>query len=146
MNGGGALVELLNELINATPTVNDSIVKRATAWQLTVCRGAKRVPEELMIEMAATVEPDIRRESNCLLELACCIELSLLLQKIVQVVHIGSVVLTVMEVKQVARDDGLEGTNLIGQVLQPHTLGSGPTAEVSTHQIGEHGSCKSLIS
>ena len=58
LDGGSALVELTNELVERAPAINDAIVKRAAARQLAISRSTERVPEELMVEVTTTVEAD----------------------------------------------------------------------------------------
>lgn len=59
LDGSGALVELLDELIEATPRLHETVVEWAFARQLAVGRRAERVPEELVVKMTATIEADL---------------------------------------------------------------------------------------
>ena len=60
--------------------------------------GAKRVPEKLMVEMAATIELNAFLYLNDLSDIILCLSLERLFNEIVEVVNISPVVLAVMEV------------------------------------------------
>ena len=47
--------------------------------------------------------------------------------------------LTIVEVQQVAGDDGLEGPDLIRQVLQADALRGGPTTKIPSDHVRDHG-------
>lgn len=114
LNGGGACVEDADELLHATPALDDSVVKGARLGESAVGLWAERVPEELVVQVTTTVEADLVRQGDRLLKIAGCTEFSLLLEEIVEVVHIRAMVLAVMEVKEEAAHDGLERSNLKG--------------------------------
>ena len=71
-----------------------------------------------MVKMTATVEADGLGKSDGGLDVASGGGFSLLLEQVVQIVHIGSVMLAVVEVEEVAGHDGLKSSNLVRQVLE----------------------------
>lgn len=118
LDGGSALVEHADEFVVGTPALNDGVVKRATVGEGAVGLGAQRVPEELVVKMSATVEADRLGKADRGLDVASCGGFSLLLEQVVQIVHVGSVVLAVVEVEEVTGHDGLKSSNLVRQVLK----------------------------
>ena len=74
-----------------------------------------------MIKVSATVKADRLRETDRFLELTRCVELCLLLKQVVKIVHVGAMMFAVVEVEEVARDNWLECTDLIGQVLKSNS-------------------------
>ena len=56
LDGGSSLVKHLDELLVAAPASDDGIVERARVRQCTVNLRAEGVPEELVVQVTATVE------------------------------------------------------------------------------------------
>ena len=102
MDSSSTLVEDANELVNGAPTLDDGVMERTAVRDSAVGLRAEGVPEELVVEVTATVEADCLRKSDGFLDLSCRVSLSLLLEQVVEVVDVCAMVLAVMEVKQVA--------------------------------------------
>ena len=65
----------------------------------------------------------------------------MLLEELVKIVDVGSVVLAVVEIKEMATDDGLKRTDLVGQRSQLHTLQIGRLSrEIFLDQVVNHRS------
>ena len=106
------------EVLDAAPLlrhhgveVGAGVGERAT----TLADGRQRVPEKLVVQVAASVEVDPIAQSNVLLGVALFEGLGSLLHQVVQVVDVVAVVLRVVEVHEVAGDDGVQRTNLEGE-------------------------------
>ena len=98
--------------------------------------------------MATSIESQSRLEAESLRELASGLSLSLLLEQIVEIVHVRAMMLAVVEVEQVAAHDGLERADLVGQVLQLDAVGSGhSTRQVLANHVVDHSVflCEALV-
>ena len=104
-------------------------------------RGAEGLPEEFVVQVTATVEADQVWQRNATLEVVTSLGLCLLLEELVKIVDVGSVVLAVVEIKEMATDDGLKRTDLVGQRSQLHTLQIGRlSGEIFLDQVVNHRS------
>lgn len=137
LDRGSPLVEHLDEVVDGAPALKDGVVERTRVGDGALVLGAQRLPEELVVDVAAAIEADGVGEGDGLVEVVPGHGLGLLLDELVQVVHVRPVVLAVVEVEEVAADDGLESTNLVRQVLQlnAHGLSTG-RRQVPLNQIG----------
>lgn len=123
LNASSAHVEDLDELVLGAPSLHDSVEERSTLGEVAVSDWAKRLPEELVVEVTTTIEFDFLLESDGAGEVTTGLRLGELLNQGVEIVDIRSVVLTVVEVELLAGHDGLERADFVRKVLQGDTHG-----------------------
>jgi hypothetical protein len=133
LHSSSLLLEIGLEVLNRAPLALDHESKLAglvgddTATLLLRCKG---FPEELVVQVAAAVELDSIGKVNVGLDVTGGERLGRLLVQGVQVIDVGAVMLAVVELHEVAGDDGLERAELVRQVFQLHDDGlSGGTGE-----------------
>ena len=125
LDGGGMLVEPLNEQVDVSPGVrNVSLELTAFFRPVTVLNGAQGFPEKLVVEMASPVELERLLDFDLLGQIPGLGSLVGLPGELVQVVDVGPVVLAVVETHQVAADHGFERADLVRQVLERDGRGS----------------------
>ena len=118
MDGGRALVEDAKELVNAAPAINDGVEERAGVGHVAVSLGAHTVPEEGVVQVTTSIEADLSSEADGLLELTTSVELGLLLEQLVEIVHVGAMMLAVVELKSLAAHARLKSAELVRKVLK----------------------------
>ena len=99
---------MFNELVDPTKVFADHGVEERTLFRsVGVFDGAEGIPKELVVHVTAAIELDFVGKADCGLEIALGQSFRLLGTGLVKVFHVGSVVLSVVELHQVARNYGL---------------------------------------
>ena len=104
------LVKDLLEILNGSPLLLDHCPEiAALIWDsaTTFFDRCEAFPEEFMVQMSTAVEFHVRSQFDILLDVASSQCLSRLLVEGIQVVHVGAVVLSIVELHKVAGDDWL---------------------------------------
>lgn len=138
LDGSRACVEHLNELVKGTPAFHDQVVKVSRRRDSRLRLRAQRVPEEFVVEMTASVELDGVGESDGCFDISAVQCLGLLVEQVVQVVDVGAMVLAVVELKQMARDDWLKGTHFVREGLEVDATLAGSVSESSLKGFSKH--------
>jgi len=113
-------------------------MKGTAVGQCAVRLSAEGVPEELVVKMTATVEANLLRKAYHFLDVTSRFSFSLLLEQVVKVAHVGAMMLAVMEVKEMTRDDGLEASNLIRKMLELDARSLHGSTKVPTDNVANH--------
>ncbi len=117
-DGSSLLIEVLLEGLEVTESFVNHGMEHAAWLNVAILDGTERLPEELVVEVATTVEADELLQANLLLQVSLVHGVDLLLHQLIEVVNIGAVVLAVVEVHQVSTHHGLECTKLVREVLK----------------------------
>ena len=138
LDRGCTRVEHLNELFKGAPALNDHVMKGASRGDSRLRHRAQRFPEEFVVEMTASVELNCVGESDGLFDISAVECLCLLIEQVVQVVDVGAVVLTVVELKQMARNDWFEGPHFVRQGLEMNATLTSSVSESSLKGFSKH--------
>ena len=129
LQDGGACVEVRLESLNGAPLfLNKRAQLGALIWDVsTAVRDRRqRLPEKLVVQVAATIELDILEQAGVRSDAAIGLLQGLiaLFLESVEVVDISSMMLAIVEVHDGAANDRLERAQLIREWLQFDALGS----------------------
>lgn len=80
--------------------------------------GGEVLPEEAVVDVAAAVEVEERRDGRCLGVVALALGLGDGVERAVEAVHVGLVVLGVVQLHDLARDVRLEGAVVVCSMCQ----------------------------
>lgn len=121
LNSSGLSIEIVLEVLNRTPLSFDhgaQVGALIGEMATTFADWGEYLPELLVVEMATAIEFDEVAQLDVFLDIACSKCLGGLLTEIVQVVYIRAVMLTVVEIHDLAGDDWFEGAKLIRKRLE----------------------------
>ncbi len=85
---------------------------------MTVFWRAETVPEKLVIDVTATVEFKGFGYFNGLSDIILCHCFRCLINQLIEVVDVGAVVFTVVEIHEVATDHRLERIQVVGEMFE----------------------------
>jgi len=114
LDGSGSGVELFNERIQSAKVTIDSLLERAGS-ELSTSSGHRSeiFPEQGVVDVATTVKLESTKESNAFLGRLRGVERGLCS---IQAVHVGLVVLLVVESHDLLADVGLKGIVWVRQI------------------------------
>ena len=112
-------VEAADEVVDISPCLCDILLKLGILVRaVTISNWAEGIPEEFMVQMAPAVEFDILLKRDNLLGIFFLGSFQCLLNELIQIVHIGAMMLTIVEIHKMAADNGLKCSHFEGQVLK----------------------------
>ena len=104
----------MDEGLHAAEFFDELLVEDAVfLWQVAVFWRAEGVPEELVVVVTTAVELNLLLERDHLFEVSLVQGVKLLFHQLVEIVHVGTVMLAVVEVQELATDNGLERTHFV---------------------------------
>ena len=133
-----ARVEHLNEVVKGAPALNDRVVEGARRGDCRLRLRAERFPEEFVVEMTTSVELDSVGESDGFFDVSLVEGLCLLVEQVVQIVDVGAVVLAVVELEQMARNDWLKRAHFVRQRFKMDATLTGSVRESSLNSFSKH--------
>ena len=122
LDGRSSCVEDFDEAVNIAPTGNHILMQDwSFLWKSTVSLWAKGIPEQLVIDVTTSIEFDCLRVANSFTKVSSSQCFCLLLEQLIQIVNVGSVMLSIVEVESHTRHDWFKSSKFVWQVLELHS-------------------------